>query len=391
MKRILHAILSVNFIFISLCASAREYGIFQYDNGDDYFREGLQRIVDKEGKIGFADERGNVVIAPQFAFAFPFENGMAAATMEGSEIQEGEYSRWVSPEWFYIDHCGNVIKRESRYSQIEKQLKTYIAARDARIGVAVIVNGKDTVSVNGSKDFPMMSMFKFPQSLAVADYCMKNNLDLSDSITIKTDEIKENTWSPMREKYGVRDLKLPVSELLDYILQQSDNNASDVLFRFIGGTSVADSVMKSLGYNDILITHTEDEMHRNPYLCYLNRTTPIEMARLFDRFYRQGMRNASPLHEFIAESMMCCQTGLDRLPAPLTSTNAMIGHKTGTGDRNSQGRIMAVNDAGYIFMPNKTCYAIAVFVADSVYDIAETSRIIADISEIVFKLFQRCQ
>lgn len=143
--------------------------------------------------------------------------------------------------------------------------------------------------------------------------------------------------------------------------------------------------MKSLGYEDILITHTEDEMHRDPYLCYLNRTTPIEMARLFDRFYRQGMRHDSPLHEFIAASMMFCQTGLDRLPAPLISTDAMIGHKTGTGDRNSQGRIMAINDAGYIFMPNKAGYAIAVFVADSPYDMAETSKIIADISEIVFK------
>lgn len=280
--------------------------------------------------------------------------------------------------------CG-FLSSFAESSTLKGRLETYIASKDARIGVAVIINGKDTVSVNGSKDFPMMSVFKFPQALAVADFCLKKNVHLSDSIAIKADEIKENTWSPMRDKYGVRDLKLPISELLDYTLQQSDNNACDILFRFIGGTSVADSLMKSLGYEDILITHTEDEMHRDPYLCYLNRTTPIEMARLFDRFYRQEMRHDSPLHEFIAASMISCQTGLDRLPAPLISTNAMIGHKTGTGDRNSQGRIMAINDAGYIFMPNKTGYAIAVFVADSPYDMAETAKIIADISEIVFK------
>ena len=268
--------------------------------------------------------------------------------------------------------------------RLQHDLTSFVEKKDARIGIAVIINGKDTVSVNGSRDFPMMSVFKFPQALAVADYCHKSGIGLTDSIFIKSEEMKEDTWSPMRDQYGVRDIKLPVSELIDFILQQSDNNASDVLFRVIGGTSVADSLMKSLGYSDILISHTEDEMHRDPYLCYLNRTTPIEMARLFDRFYREEMRHDSPFHEFIAASMMSCQTGLDRLPAPLMLTDAMIGHKTGTGDRNSQGRIMAVNDAGYIYLPNKTGYAIAVFVADSAYDMTETSKIIADISEIVF-------
>ena len=267
---------------------------------------------------------------------------------------------------------------------LQERLASYIQNKDARIGIAVIINGKDTVSVNGTREVPMMSVFKFPQSLAVADFCLKNNIELSDSIAIKGDEIKENTWSPMRERYGVRELKLPLTELLDYTLQQSDNNACDILFRFIGGTSVADSLMKSLGYEDILISHTEDEMHRDPYLCYLNRSTPIAMARLFDLFYRQDMRRESPVHEFIAASMMSCQTGLDRLPAPLILTDAKIGHKTGTGDINSQGRIMAVNDAGYIFLSDKTGYAIAVFVADSAYDMAETSKIIADISDIVF-------
>lgn len=269
--------------------------------------------------------------------------------------------------------------------RLQHDLTSFVEKKDARIGIAVIINGKDTVSVNGTKDFPMMSVFKFPQALAVADYCQKSGIGLTDSIFIKSEEMKEDTWSPMRDQYGVRDIKLPVSELIDFILQQSDNNASDVLFRVIGGTSVADSLMKSLGYSDILISHTEDEMHRDPYLCYLNRTTPIEMARLFDRFYREEMRHDSSFHEFIAASMMSCQTGLDRIPAPLIHTDAMIGHKTGTGDRNSQGRIMAVNDAGYIYLPDKTGYAIAVFVADSAYDMTETSKIIADISEIVFK------
>ena len=361
------------------CRSNR-YSIFQYDNGDDYFKEGLQRIVNKEGKIGFADQKGKVIITPQYAFAFPFENGMSKATYEGESVSEGEYHRWVSPDWFYIDHSGNMMQS---FEIIEAGLKAYIADKDARIGIAVIIDGKDTISVNGQRDFPMLSVYKFPQALNVADYCTRHGISISDSVQISAGEIKPDTWSPMRDRYGIRDLTLPISELLEYSLQKSDNNACDILFRLTGGTQAADSLMKTMGFNDIVIESTEEDMHEDIYLCYLNRSTPIEMARLFDSFYRLGMRYSSPVHDAIGSMMLSCNTGNGRLPAPLLPTNATIAHKTGTGDRNSQGRIIGVNDAGYVTLPNGHSYAIAVFVADSAYDMAETEKIIADISEIV--------
>lgn len=264
------------------------------------------------------------------------------------------------------------------------KLKEYVSDKDSRIGIAVIINGKDTVEVNGSKDFPMLSVYKFPQAIAVADYCRRNGIGLNDTVSIASEEIKENTWSPLREKYGITDLRIPIKELLAYSLQQSDNNACDILFRVIGGTALTDSIMKSRGYDGINIASTEDEMHRNQYLCYLNRSTPIEMAKLFDEFYRCEMRHDSHIHDAIGDMMLTCSTGNDRLSSPLNGTGATIGHKTGTGDTNSQDRIIAVNDAGYVFMPDGSGYAIAVFIADSAYDMTATSKMIADISEIVF-------
>lgn len=92
------------------------YSIYQYDNGDDYICEGVRRIVDRNGKMGFADEKGNVVISPKFAFVFPFENGIAKATYKGYEISEGEHFRWISPDWFYIDHNGNPLQKATPQS-----------------------------------------------------------------------------------------------------------------------------------------------------------------------------------------------------------------------------------------------------------------------------------
>ncbi len=272
-----------------------------------------------------------------------------------------------------------------RLDRLKAELAEYIEGKDAKIGVAVIYDGTDTVSVNGGRDFPMLSVYKFPQALAVADYCLKNGMAVSDTIAIKADSIRTNTWSPMREKHGVRNLGLPLSELLEYSVGQSDNNACDILFALIGGPNKADSLMKAMGHDDISIRSTEDEMHRDPMLCNLNTSTPVAMAALFDEFYRQDMFHQSSIHEAIGAIMLSCSTGVNRLPAPLAATNAVIGHKTGTGDVDGRGRIMAVNDAGMVFLPNRHGYAIAVFVADSAYDMESTEKIIADISDIVFR------
>lgn len=88
---------------------------FQYDNGADYVREGLFRITDDKGLIGFADTLGNIVIKPQFKFAFPFKNGKAKVTFSGESKDvpdsNGEEHYWDSSDWFYIDKNGKMLKQ----------------------------------------------------------------------------------------------------------------------------------------------------------------------------------------------------------------------------------------------------------------------------------------
>lgn len=90
-----------------------KYPAFQYDNGDDYVRDGLYRIVDERGRIGYADEKGNTVITPRFSFGFPFENGKAKVTdcgqMKEVEGSRGEYHYWESGDWYFIDKSGRKL------------------------------------------------------------------------------------------------------------------------------------------------------------------------------------------------------------------------------------------------------------------------------------------
>ena len=177
---------------------------------------------------------------------------------------------------------------------------------------------------------------------------------------------------------------MTVRELLEWSLVESDNNAADILLNHVGGISSATKIMRKIGVPDnIEIGASEDDMHRDPYLSYLNRTTPLAMAELFDRFDNE-MRNTSLSYSEIATMLEQCRTGIDRLVAPFLSSDATIGHKTGTGFSTPDGRISAINDCGYVNLPNGARYSIAVFVADSGYDMAETSAIIAEISRIVW-------
>lgn len=93
------------------CNTLKHYSVFQYDNGNDSIHEGTYRIIDKKGRIGYADENGKTIIKPRFAFAFPFENGKAKVTDIGEEKEVtgsgGEYHYWESDKWYYIDKNGN--------------------------------------------------------------------------------------------------------------------------------------------------------------------------------------------------------------------------------------------------------------------------------------------
>ena len=75
---------------------------FIFDNGPDYFSEGLARFVGSNGKIGFHDEALNIVIPAQFDFARPFEGGVAETGKNCRNIPDGEHMHVECPNWSRI-------------------------------------------------------------------------------------------------------------------------------------------------------------------------------------------------------------------------------------------------------------------------------------------------
>lgn len=82
---------------------------YLFDNYPDEASEGLFRIKQKD-KIGFANEKGKIVIPCKYACAFPFEGGKAKVTMECEMIGDEEHQTCQSDSWIYIDKTGKTVK-----------------------------------------------------------------------------------------------------------------------------------------------------------------------------------------------------------------------------------------------------------------------------------------
>lgn len=274
------------------------------------------------------------------------------------------------------------------YADLQRELQEYVNDKDAGIGIGVIVDGRDTVEVNGHQRFPMMSVYKFPISLALADVCRVGGTAFDDSCTVVAAELHRDTYSPMTDRYADIDtVSISLRELLAYTLQMSDNNASDILLKRAGGAGRVESYMRSLGVDDIDIRWSEAEMHADTARCRDNSCTPLAMATLLSRF---DAADNDTLTTEIKRLMETCATGTDRLLPPLSEAGALLGHKTGTGDINPDGRPQAINDVGYVHTPDgRHVYSIAVFISDSSYDIQSTSAMIAEISRMVYERVAR--
>ena len=232
-----------------------------------------------------------------------------------------------------------------------------VDAQNEVIGGYVKKGGTDN-GINATSRFPMYSVMKFPQALYVADFLIRNNIELNTEVMVRKDKLIQDTWSPMLKTFeGER--TFTYSELLALTLQQSDNNACDILFERCGNPRKVEKHIRKLGFNSIRIQKTEKQMHERPTDSNKNWCTPQAMVALLDWFIAHHNDN-EPLR-YIWKLMEECQTGDNRLPAAVPSS-ARIIHKTGTGYPLPSGQPSGICDVGIIILDNGKQLPIAVFI-----------------------------
>ena len=237
-----------------------------------------------------------------------------------------------------------------------------VSACPGEIGVAVIINNTDTVSVNNKSIYPMMSVFKVHQALALCNDFDKKGLSLDTLVKINREKLDPKTWSPMMKDYSAPVISLTVRDLLRYTLSQSDNNASNIMFKNMLNTAQTDSfIAKLIPRSSFQIAYTEEEMSADHDKAYSNYTSPLGAAMLMNRLFTESLIS-NEKQDFIKNALKECKTGIDRIVAPL------------------------LDDVAYICLPNKVCYTLAVFVKDFKGNESQASQFVAHISAVVYSL-----
>lgn len=265
-----------------------------------------------------------------------------------------------------------------------------VADYPGEIGVAVIINNTDTVAVNNKSIYPMMSVFKLHQALAICNDFDNKGLSLDSLMTIHRDELDSQTWSPMMKKHSEPVISLTVKELLRYTLILSDNNASNFMFKKLVNATQTDNFIATLIPRlSFQIAYTEEEMSADHDKAYYNFTSPLGAAILMNRLFTDSLVNYDK-QSFIMKTLEQCTTGKDRIAAPLLDKEGItIAHKTGSGYTNENGVLAAHNDVAYIRLPNGVCYTLAVFVKDFNGNETQAAKVIARISAIVYNFLCR--
>lgn len=286
---------------------------------------------------------------------------------------------------------GISCRHNSRTSgvSLQEELYAFIDSMPGTVGVAFVSDG-DTVTVNNGVHFPMMSVFKMHEALAVANTLERSGISLDTLLSINRVDLGLDTWSPMLKEYTAERFTVPVSKLLEYAVTKSDNNASNLLFRHIVSTTETDAYIRSIARDTTFrISYSESEMKANHSLSYCNYTSPLSAALLIKQVMEEPIVGKN-YQDSIRQYLSTVTTGQDRLGSVVDGSDVVLfAHKTGSGYRNEAGELMAHNDVGYFRLRDGSSYALAVLIRDFAGTETEASAIIADISRRVYQYIKQ--
>lgn len=266
---------------------------------------------------------------------------------------------------------------------LRQRINEITATRKADVGVSILgIEDDDTLSVNGNKHYPMISVFKFQIALTVLSKVDKGELSLDQKLFIKKAELLDNTWSPFRKKYPEGNLYITLKESLQWMVSHSDNNICDILIRLVGGV---ETVEKFIGSPNFIIKIDEEGMHRTWDAQYLNTTTPNFSTQLLKRFF-DGKVLTKKSTEFLYKTMVETTVGPNRIKGKLPESSE-VAHRPGSSFTNDEGLTAAINDIGIVQLPNGKHVAIAVFVHNTTEKYIVGEEIIAAIAKVTWDYY----
>jgi beta-lactamase class A len=251
-----------------------------------------------------------------------------------------------------------VAASSASLTDLEQQLSSLVANKSADVGIAALdLNTGETVSIKGNTPFPMASTVKVAIAALYLAQVDHGRRSLDDTIS------------------GVS-----ARSLMARMLIHSDNRATDMLLRDLGGPSAVHDWLADNGVSGLRVDRTIAQLLGSKRDLWDRRdsSTPVAMVDLLKRIYKAELIKPES-RDYLLDLMSRCQTGKNRMKA-LLPWGTPVEHKTGTLDG-------LTDDVGFITLPDGRRVAVAIFTRggrDRPSTIAETARAIYDGFKSVF-------
>ena len=236
-------------------------------------------------------------------------------------------------------------------SSLEQELSSLVAGKSADVGIAALdLNTGETVSIKGNTPFPMASTVKVAVAALYLAQVDHGRRSLDDTIN-----------------------GLSARSLMKRMLVHSDNRATDMLLKDLGGPSALHDWLQQSGVSGLRVDRTIAQLLSDKRDLWDRRdsSTPTAMVDLLRRIYRAELIKPQS-RNYLLDLMAQCETGKNRMKALLPGVP--IEHKTGTLNG-------LTDDVGFITMPDGHRVAVAIFTrggSDRPRTIAEAARAIYD-------------
>ena len=195
-----------------------------------------------------------------------------------------------------------------KYRPLEQQLSALIAANPGNVGIAALdLKTGEMVSLHGDEPFPMASTVKVAIAANYLAQVEFGRRSLDDTIRGRS-----------------------ARSLMEAMLIHSDNNATDMLLRDLGGPSTVQTWLNQHHISGLRIDRSIAQLlaDRRDLHDVRDSSTPRAMVDLLRRI-DSGALLKPQSRSYLLDLMARCATGRNRIRA-LLPAGTLVQHKTGT-------------------------------------------------------------
>jgi beta-lactamase class A len=272
----------------------------------------------------------------------------------------------IAAVWTSWATQGNAtVAAQAQLAKLERTLAGHLGV------FALDTANGDRLSYRADEYFPMCSTFK----VILASAILKRSIQIDGLMQqrIKYQQSDLVTYSPITERY-VKD-GMTVTALCAAAIQYSDNTASNLLMKILGGPGAVTTFARSIGDRQFRLDRWETALNSSIPGDRRDTSTPNAMAISLQRL-AFGDALEPRLQLQLRVWLQGNTTGATRIRAGVPA-DWQVGDKTGTGDYGT------ANDIGLLWPPRRSPVVVAIYTTQAEKDAKARNDAIASAARIV--------